>query len=105
MPFVRPITPVILSGLVTASLIVSASASVPEKRYTSAPPELRSMFDSQPFSVEELNRQLTPTLDPQPFSNEFYLREFASETPESHRQHSKLAPIFTSAASSSSKNI
>jgi len=105
MPFVRRITPVILSGLITASLILSASASVPEKRYTSATRELRSIFDSQPFSAEELKRQLTPMLDPHPFSNEFYLREFATETPESHRQHSKLAPMFTGAASSLSKKV
>jgi hypothetical protein len=88
----------------TASL--TSSASIPEKHYPSAPLELAPPLSAQPFCLEDLKRQLTPTLDPHPFSDEFYLHEFAAETAtESPHRHLRLNPMLTSAASGLSKKV
>src|SRR5256885_1293197 len=85
---------------------MECSASLPDRRYTPSPRQTPAQSNAQSSSLEEIRRQLmNPTLNPHPFSDEFYLREFATETPiESHRQHSKLAPL-TNAASGLSKMV
>ena len=99
----RRIAPAFLTGIVAASLTIPASASVPSRPYTTTARTITSQFDSQAFSLDEFRHQLmSPTLDPHPFSNEFYLHEFAMETPtESHREHSRLS----NAASGLSKKV
>jgi len=89
----------------TVTLAISASASVPAGHYTSSVRELPSELDSSPLSLEEFRHELTiPTLDPHPFSDEFYLREFATETPAQPRRHSMFAPL-SNAASGLSKKV
>jgi hypothetical protein len=95
-----------LTGIVAAGLAIPARASVPGQHYTPSVRELPVQLNMESSSLEEIRRHmLSPTLDPHPFSEEFYLREFAGETPvESRRQHSKLAPL-TNAASGLSKMV
>ena len=96
-----------LIGIMTVGLAISASASVPDRHYTNNVRELTSQLDSQSFSFDDLRRQLmSPTLDPRPFSNEFYLHEFAGETAaESRHRHLRLNPMITGAASGLSKKV
>jgi hypothetical protein len=98
---------VFLVGIIAAGLAIPASASVPEKHYTRAVPELTLQIDPQASSFENFRRELmSPTLDPHPFSNEFYLREFARETAaESRHWHLRVNPMLTSAASGLSKKV
>lgn len=87
------------------TLATSAGASVPSTHFTANVRELPSQFESAPLSLEEFRRELLiPTLDPRPFSNEFYLREFATETPAERRRHSMFAPL-SNAASGLSKKV
>ena len=101
----RQILPVFLTGFVAVGLAISASASVPDRQYTTDVRELTSQFDSPPSAFEDFRYQLaSPSLDPHPFSNEFYLHEFATETPaEFHQQHSMLAPLANAASGLSKK--
>ena len=87
------------------TLATSAGASVPSAHFSAGVRELPSQFESAPLSLEEFRRELLiPTLDPRPFSDEFYLREFATETPADSRRHSMFAPL-SNAASGFSKKI
>lgn len=90
-------------GVVAAGLAIPASASLPNRPYTTSARTITSQFDSQALSLEEFRHQLiSPTLDPHPFSNEFYLHEFATETPTGfRREHSRLS----NAASGLSKKV
>jgi hypothetical protein len=102
--FVRRTTPVFLTGLMTVTLAISSSASVPSAHFTSSVRELPSQFESAPLSLEEFRRELAiPTLDPHPFSEEFYLRQFATETPAEPRRRSMLAPLSNAASGLSRK--
>ena len=91
-----------LTGLLIFSVALSAGASVPNRHYTITVRELPSQYDPQPLSLEQLRRDVIPTLDPRPFSEEFYLREFAAETPREPR-HSKFAPLSNAASGLSKK--
>ena len=95
-----------LIAIVALSLAVPASASLPGRQYTPSLGQTQAQLNTQSSSLDEMRRGfLNPTLNPHPFSDEFYLREFATETPaESHRQHSVLAPL-TNAASGLSKKV
>jgi len=90
---------------VAVGLAISGNASVPDRHYTTDVRELASQFDSQPSAFEDFPYQSgSPALDLHPFSNEFYLHEFAIETPaEFRRQHSMLAPLANAASGLSKK--
>ncbi|HWY71203.1 MAG TPA: hypothetical protein VNX88_21235 [Terriglobales bacterium] len=101
----RQILSVFLTGFVAVGLAISGNASVPDRHYTTDVRELASQFDSQPSAFEDFPYQSgSPALDLHPFSNEFYLHEFAIETPaEFRRQHSMLAPLANAASGLSKK--
>ena len=95
--------PVFLFGVMT--FVVPATASVPTRQYSAPASELKSQLDSQTVSFEDFRRQLSmPMLDPRPFSNEFYLREFAAEPAEFRHPHSKFSSL-SNAASGLSKRV
>src|SRR5437762_14199592 len=84
--------PVFLFGVMT--FVVPATASVPTRQYSAPASELKSQLDSQTVSFEHFRRLLSmPMLDPRPFSNEFYLREFAAEAAELRHVPSKHSSL------------
>ena len=69
------------------------------------------MSQLDPRGTPDFSRGLNQSLDPHPFSNEFYLLQFASETvlAEAHQQRSSwFSPVLnpvTNAATALSKKV
>jgi len=106
---VRRTTPLFLSALLAAACVLPAAASVPSKQFTNRARGLVSQLD--PRGTPDFSRGLNQSLDPHPFSNEFYLLQFASETvlAEAHQQRSSwFSPVLnpvTNAATALSKKV
>jgi hypothetical protein len=106
---VRRLVPVFLTGVLVAVFVPAATASVPTAQVTSKSRPFETQIDSR--TRRDLSRGLNESLDPHPFTNEFYLLQFASETTaiETPQQRSSwFSPVLnpvTNAATLLSKKV
>ena len=100
----------LLNALFVGLLASAASASVPNRlRSSEAAPVLQT---DAALIWESSHTLFGEPLDPHPFETEFYMHDFAAETPVESRPHSRwISPVssaasgLTSAASGLSKKV
>lgn len=103
---VRRITPALLTIAFVLALVPAVSASIPAPHPIAS---RNSGSDLDVLSIHRTGQGAVSPFDPHPFSTEFYLRQFASESSEVYGRQQRsswfsVRPV-TNAASSLSRRV